>query len=94
MAISCPTTIVEVIWAVLVAVIIGVFAELRWAFHKMISKQEEIIKLHMDCQKELPDKYVTQRYMENWEKGRAPLWDAINRHSHKGIEGTGEVIKK
>lgn len=94
MAIPCPTTMVEVIWTILVAIVIGVFAELRWAFHKMISKQEEIIKMHTDCQKELPEKYVTQKYMEGWETGRKPLWDAINYHSHKGIAGEGEVIKK
>lgn len=94
MVIPCPTTIVEIIWAILVAVVIGVFAEFRWAFHKMISKQEEIIKLHTDCQKELPEKYITQRYMTNWEKGREPLWEAVNHHSHQGIEGLGEVIKK
>lgn len=83
MAISCPTTITEIIWYALVVIVGAVFFELRWAIHKLITKIEE-----------LPEKYTTKEYMNKWEKGRGPLWDAINHHSHKGIEGTGEVIKK
>lgn len=83
MTLPCPTTITEIIWYLLVAIVIVSFAELRWTIHKMITKLDE-----------MPEKYTTKEYMDKWEKGRSPLWEAINYHSHKGIGGDGEVIKK
>ncbi len=86
MAIPCPTTIAEIVWYFLVIIVGVVFCELRWAIHKIIAKFEE-----------LPDKYETKKEMEDWKKGRdgpGGLWESFNKHSHVGIEGKGEVIKK
>lgn len=74
MNIPCPTTIAEVIWYFLVVVVAAAFVELRWTIHKMITKLDE-----------LPEKYVTQKYMDKWEEGRdgpGGLWEALNKHGH------------
>ena len=85
MNVPCPTTIGEIIWYVLLGIVALVFAELRWAIHRFMNKIDEI-----------PDKYVTKDYMDKWEVGRdgpGGLWHVVNTHSHKGIEGKGEVIR-
>ena len=83
MAVPCPTTISEVIWYALLGVAILAFGELRWTIHRFINRVEE-----------MPEKYVTQKSMDEWKEGRDPIWKAFNKHSHKGIEGEGEVIRK
>lgn len=86
MAIPCPTTIGEIIWYVVLVVIGLAIAELRWAIHKLITKLEE-----------LPEKYTTKKEMDEWKQGRdgpTGLWAVINKHSHRGVEGEGEVIRK
>ncbi len=85
MNISCPTTLVEIVWYLLLLIVGAAFVELRWTIRKMIVKLDE-----------LPEKYVTKEYMNKWEVGRdgpEGLWHAINKHSHAGIEGSGKVTR-
>jgi hypothetical protein len=79
---------------------IGVGETLRRLI-RIEKKQDEQVETHNQCRMTLLSKadfndWQTQIF-NPWKLGRegpGGLWDEINHHSHKGIEGPGEVIKK
>ena len=91
---ACPTELGDIIWYGFCGLLVlGVSETLRRLYR--IEKKQDGFKIECPkCKEEMKKEMVSKEYMDKWEEGRQPLWDALKYHSHKGIEGTGEVIIK
>jgi hypothetical protein len=64
---------------------------------RMEGKQDLQQSVHEECRRNLMSKIDFLRWVEvdfsEWKKGRDGLWNAINHHSHEGVQGDGKVLK-
>lgn len=76
----------------IIAVLTGGLVALLWYFLKEIRADvREIKNTSYECQKTLPEKFVTAKTFDDWKPGRDELWGALNNHSHD--VKTGRVIR-
>jgi len=100
MTAATPTSIAEhwdLLWYLVVALVAGGIIEQLRRLVRMEKKQDEQIATHAQCRLELMSKKEFKEVFDPWMAGRdgpEGLWHAINFHSHKGIMGPGEVVKK
>ena len=57
-----------------------------------IEKKQDESKDHcLICKEGLREEFINHSVWEDWKKGRDPLWNAVNHHTHE--VGTGRVVK-
>ena len=79
----------DLLWYLVVVLLGGAIIELRIYLRSMSKKQDELIQLHGQCQKDLPKEYASLKKFEALEADRTKRWDKFFfKHSH---HPTGEV---
>ncbi len=89
-----PTTISDLIWYGFCVLLTGGILDTLRRLYNIEKKQDKIQTNCPACKEELKKEFVNKETMEEWKKGRDPLWNALNHHSHEGLAGEGRVIKK